>query len=165
MNAIVGFTQIAKDYIHDRDRVLDSLNKVDRASAHLRRLINDVLDMARIESGKLELEYAPLSIRECVRETELLFRPEMEEKGLDFQICLEQITDDCVLCDSLRLKQIELNLLSNALKYTKKGGSVIYRIVQTEHHADGTASFELHFKDTGVGMTDEFMEHIFGAFL
>lgn len=164
MNAIVGFTRIAKDYIDDRERVLDCLEKVDRTSEHLRRLINDVLDMASIESGKLELEYVPVNIKKCVAETEALLRPDMEKKSLDFQIQLEQAEDCYVLCDPLRLKQIEINLLSNALKYTPAGGNVEYRVVQKERDEDNHVSLEFHVKDTGIGISEEFMEHIFGTF-
>lgn len=164
MNAIIGFTQIAQEHIDDKNRVSDSLTKVEHASQHLMRLINDVLDMARIESGKLELEPEPCDIRNAISETELLFRPRMEEKGIHFEVRLENIQDNIVFCDSLRIKQIELNLLSNALKYTKNGGQVLYRFVQTKRDEQGYAHMEMHFKDTGVGMTEEFQKHIFGIF-
>lgn len=164
MNAIVGFTQIAMEHIDDKDRVMDSLTKVEHASQHLMRLINDVLDMARIESGKLKLELKPCSIRDSISETEMLFRPKMEEKGIHFEVRLEDIQDNIVYYDSLRIKQIELNLLSNALKYTETGGQVLYRFVQTKRDEQGYAHIEMHFKDTGIGMTEEFQKHIFGIF-
>ncbi len=164
MNAIIGFTQIAKEHLDDKKRVEDSLTKVEHASQHLRRLINDVLDMARIESGKLEIELTPCSIRETVMETKQMLAPDMEEKGLIFEVSLENIQDNCVLCDALRIKQIVLNLLSNALKYTNAGGMVKYQVVQTGRDEEGYAFYEIHVKDTGVGMTDEFMKHIFEAF-
>lgn len=164
MNAIIGFTQIAREHVNDPDRVMDSLTKVEHASHHLMRLINDVLDMARIESGKLELEPEPCNIRNSIAEVEMLFRPKMEEKGIHFEVKAENIQDNIVFCDSLRMKQIEFNLLSNALKYTKTGGHVEYRFIQTGRDVQGYSYMEMHFKDTGVGMTEEFQKHIFGAF-
>ncbi|MCI8949744.1 MAG: response regulator [Lachnospiraceae bacterium] len=164
MNAIIGFTQIAKGHLDDKKRVEDSLTKVEHASKHLRRLINDVLDMARIENGKLEIELVPCNIREAVMETEQMLALDMGEKGLTFQVSAENIQDNCVLCDALRIKQIVLNLLSNALKYTKTGGTVTYQVIQTGKNHQGHATYEIHVKDTGVGMTEEFMNHIFEAF-
>lgn len=164
MNAIIGFTQIARDSLDNRERVLDSLNKVERASQHLKRLINDVLNMAKIENGKLELETAPCRLRDFVTETEALIRPDMEEKGLEFTVQMEFSDESPVLCDPLRIRQIEFNLLSNALKYTPKGGRVEYRVFQSEPDADGFVQVRMHIKDNGIGMSEEFQKHIFGAF-
>lgn len=164
MNAVVGFTQIALEHLDDKERVEDSLNKVEHASKHLKRLINDLLDMARIEKGKLELEIEPFHIRESVQETDQMFRSQMETKGLTFEVKLENITEDSVLCDGLRMKQIAMNLLSNALKYTEPGGHVEYCISEKEAEEEGCIELHLSFKDTGVGMTDEFQKHIFGVF-
>lgn len=164
MNAIIGFARLAKDHVDDRRQVLDYLRKVERAGSHLRRLINDVLDMARLEKGSLELELAPCDIRVSVRETEQLFRSRMEEKGLSFDVRLEELRQSYVFCDSLRMKQIALNLLSNALEYTKAGGSVVYEIRQTGTDPEGYVYLEMRIRDTGVGMSEEFQKHIFGVF-
>ena len=153
MNAIIGFARLAKDHVDDRRQVLDYLRKVERAGSHLRRLINDVLDMARLEKGSLELELAPCDIRVSVRETEQLFRSRMEEKGLSFDVRLEELRQSYVFCDSLRMKQIALNLLSNALEYTKAGGSVVYEIRQTGTDPEGYVYLEMRIRDTGVGMS------------
>lgn len=164
MNAIIGFTKIAQEHIDNKGQVMDNLNKVEHASQHLMRLINDVLDMARIESGKLKLEPTPCNIQDSISETEMLFRPEMTEKGICFEVSTENIRDNFVLFDSLRFKQIEFNLLSNALKYTNPGGKVQYRFVQTGRDEQGYAHMEMHIKDTGIGMTEEFQKHLFVAF-
>lgn len=164
MNAIIGFVRLARDHAEDKRQVLDYLTKVERASSHLRRLINDVLDMARLEKGDLELELAPCNIRTSVKETEQMFRGRMEEKGLNFDVKTDQIEHDYVVCDSLRMKQIALNLLSNALEYTQRGGSVIYEVRQTGVDSHGYVCMEMRIRDTGVGMSEEFQKHIFGVF-
>ncbi len=163
MNAIIGFVRLARDHAEDKRQVLDYLTKVERASSHL-RLINDVLDMARLEKGDLELELAPCNIRTSVKETEQMFRGRMEEKGLNFDVKTDQIEHDYVVCDSLRMKQIALNLLSNALEYTQRGGSVIYEVRQTGVDSHGYVCMEMRIRDTGVGMSEEFQKHIFGVF-
>ena len=164
MNVIIGFTQIARENLNDLERAKDSLDKVARASQHLKRILNDLLDMARIEKGNLELEIAPMDIRESAEETEQMFRPQMEEKGLVFEVILKDIFDNRVMCDSLRIKQIAMNLLSNALKYTEEGGRVIYEVSQLPCKDPGYTQIEMRVKDTGVGMTEEFKKHIFGIF-
>ncbi len=164
MNAVVGFTQIALEHLDDKNRVEDSLWKVERASKHLKRLINDLLDMARIEKGKLELEIEPFHIQESIKETEQMFRTQMETKGITFDVKTENIKYECVLCDSLRMKQIAMNLLSNALKYTEPGGTVGYCVSQRDVDEDGYIELRLCIRDTGIGMTEEFQKHIFGIF-
>ncbi|MCI8584612.1 MAG: response regulator [Lachnospiraceae bacterium] len=163
MNAIVGFIRLARDHAGDERQVMEYLHKVERASNHLRRLINDVLDMARLERGNLELELAPCDILVSARETEQLFRPKMEEKGLSFEVRLDRMKHSFVLCDSLRMKQIAMNLLSNALEYTMPGGNVLYEIRETGYD-EGQVSLSMRVRDTGIGMSEEFQEHIFGVF-
>jgi signal transduction histidine kinase/CheY-like chemotaxis protein len=163
MNAVIGFTEIARKYIDDKARVVDSLEKVEHASKHLLHIINDILDMAKIESGKIDLEFEPYSIRQIIKETEDLFRVDMESKGLDFEVIFENVDDVCVFCDVIRLKQIEINLLSNAFKYTPVGGKIVYRIVQTDIKDDNVC-YELHFTDNGIGMSEQFQKNAFGVF-
>lgn len=163
MNAIVGFIRLARDHAGDERQVMEYLHKVERASNHLRRLINDVLDMARLERGNLELELAPCDILVSARETEQLFRPKMEEKGLSFEVRLDRMKHSFVLCDSLRMKQIAMNLLSNALEYTMPGGNVLYEIRETGYD-EGQVSLSMRVRDTGIGMSEEFQKHIFGVF-
>lgn len=164
LNAIMGFVQIARNSADDKTRVTDCLGKVESAGNHLTRLLNDVLEMAKIESGKLELDPVPCDIREVVRETEILLGAEVATKGLDFEVTIENVVNPFVFCDVLRFRQIEMNLLSNALKYTKQGGKVNYRFVQAGVDDEGYACFDLCVKDTGVGMTEDFQKRIFGTF-
>ena len=131
MNAIIGFTSMAKKHLDDPKRASEYLNKVDMSSQHMLHIVNDILDMARIDSGKVELESAPINIyKECYT-TDALFRSSMEEKQIDFSVKIN-IVDDVVLGDAMRIKQIVVNLVSNAMKYTKPGGSVILDYFQAE---------------------------------
>jgi diguanylate cyclase (GGDEF)-like protein len=164
MNAIIGFTEIAKKHIGEQERVMDYLKKVENSGKHLLRLINDVLDMARIESGKLEVDPMPCNLKDDILETKEMFCPEMEEKGLDFSVEIIDMENEYVFADILRIRQIEINLISNALKYTKTGGSVLYQVIQTGRDEDGYAHYEMHVKDTGIGMSEEFLKNIFGVF-
>lgn len=164
MNAIIGFTSMAKKHLDDPKRASEYLNKVDMSSQHMLHIVNDILDMARIDSGKVELESAPINIyKECYT-TDALFRSSMEEKQIDFSVKIN-IVDDVVLGDAMRIKQIVVNLVSNAMKYTKPGGSVTLDYFQMEHDEDdGYAYFNISVKDTGIGMSDEYQKHLFEAF-
>lgn len=163
MNAIIGFTKIAREHIGDGNCVDESLAKVESAGEYLLRLINDMLDMARIESGRLSLEMSDCSIRRTVEEAADLLKSGMEEKGIEFSVEVENITDDLIVCDAIRLKQIELNILSNAMEYTEPGGKVSYSVVQTGSD-ENNGYYELRFKDTGIGMSQEFQERMYDAF-
>jgi CheY-like chemotaxis protein len=164
MNAIIGFTQIARTHISEPLTVSESLEKVEHAGTHLLKLINDILDMARIENGKMELVPAPCNIKEAVKQTREMFVEDMYHKKIKFSVIYENIEDENVVCDVTRIKQIEINILSNALKYTEPGGSVTYRIVQKGRDENGCAVYELHFIDTGIGISKEFQKDIFGIF-
>lgn len=163
MNAIIGFTAMAKKHINEPDKAVEYLDKVEISSKHMLHIINDVLDMARIDSGKVELESAPINIyKECYA-TDALFRSSMEEKEIDFSVKID-IKDDVVLGDAVRIKQIVVNLVSNSLKYTKPGGKVVLQYQQTGRTEDGFALFEISVKDTGIGMSKEYQHHLFEAF-
>jgi signal transduction histidine kinase/ActR/RegA family two-component response regulator len=164
MNAILGFTQIAREDMDNTERVRECLAKVEQASKHLLRLINDILDMARIESGKIELRPVVNQISFGVMETREVFQPEMREKGISFRTELKNIENDYVFCDTLRIRQIVWNLLSNSLKYTRIGGHVLYQVIQTGKEEQGFAYYELHVKDDGIGISEEFQEHLFDIF-
>jgi signal transduction histidine kinase/ActR/RegA family two-component response regulator len=164
MNAVLGFTRIAREHINDREMVLDSLIKVEHAGEHMLRLINDILDMSKIENSKLELESAPCNLKAAITETAEFFRREMEDKNLSFSVVFENIEDEYVMCDYMRIRQIEINLLSNALKYTKSGGTVIYRIIQHGKESNGYADYELIVQDTGIGIDKAAQKRIFEAF-
>ncbi len=163
MNAIIGFTTMAKKYLDTPEIAKDYLNKVDMSSQHMLHIVNDILDMARIDSGKVELESAPINIYKECHATDALFRSSMEEREIEFSIDIH-IMDDIVLGDAMRIKQIVVNLVSNAMKYTKPGGKVELHYKQTKHSEDGFAYFEISVRDTGIGMSEEYQRHLFEAF-
>lgn len=164
MNAIIGFTSLAATHIENREKVLDYLDKVLVSSKHLLSLINDVLDMSRIESGKVKIEEDETSLPEIIHSLKTIVQSDIKAKQLEFFIDTVDVTNEIVICDKLRLSQVLLNILSNAMKYTKPGGKVSARIIQTEAEKDGSASYEFRIKDSGIGMSKEFLEHLFEPF-
>ncbi len=165
MNAIIGMTTIASDHIDDRERVEDCLNKITLSGKHLLGLINDVLDMSKIESGKMTLNPEELSLRQTMEEMCDIVRPQIKEKGQHFDILIHDIISEDVYCDSVRLNQVLLNFLSNAMKFTPEGGSIRIDLWQ-EPSAKGDGYVTTHFavKDTGMGMSEEFRKKLFTAF-
>lgn len=163
MNAIIGFNSLAQKNIDNKAKVLDALKKVEFSSHHLLDLINDVLDMARIESGKIELNEQVIDVDTHFAVTVEMFSNEMKAKGLDF-VADNQTKTKFILADGMRLKQVASNLLSNAIKFTKAGGKVIYRVLERGSHEDGTVDFEIHVQDNGIGMSWEFQKNIFSVF-
>ncbi|MGN0077700.1 MAG: ATP-binding protein [Coriobacteriales bacterium] len=163
MNAIIGFTGLAAAHVDDRERTLDYLGKINTASEHLMRLINDVLDMSRIESGKVQIEEAQTHLPTLVAELRTIVQADVAAKGLDFAVDCAGLADEDVMCDKLRLNQVLLNLLSNAIKFTDTGGRVSLRIAQGPS-SRGWAEYVFCVSDTGIGMSEEFQAHIFEAF-
>ena len=161
MNAIIGFTSLALSHIENRELVQNYLEKIITSGNHLLSLINDVLDMSRIESGKVKIEEKEASLPEIIHDLKTIVQSDVKAKQLSFSIDAQDVTDEFIICDKLRLNQVLLNLLSNAMKYTKPGGAVSVRIIQTGDAPEGCAAFEFRVKDTGVGMSREFMEHLF----
>lgn len=127
-------------------------------------LINDVLDMSRIESGKIVLEETEVNLYEIVNDMESLISGQISEKQLQLHLDTKDITDANVYCDKTRLNQVLLNLLSNAIKFTPSGGSISLKVAQIQKLSQDKALYEIHVKDTGIGMTQNFAEHIFEAF-
>ena len=164
MNAIIGFTSLAMSHIDNRELVQNYLEKIITSGNHLLSLINDVLDMSRIESGKVKIEEKEASLPEIMHDLKTIVQSDVKAKQLSFCIDTQDVTDEIIVCDKLRLNQVLLNLLSNAMKYTKPGGNVSVRIIQTGDAPEGYASFEFRIKDTGIGMSREFLEHIFEPF-
>jgi diguanylate cyclase (GGDEF)-like protein len=164
MNAIIGFTQVARKHINDPSQVDVSLKKVEHASRNLLDLLNDILDLAKIESGNLSLHSTVNDIRVGALETAEMFQSEMQEKGIDFQTDFSELKDRYVVYDTVRARQIIWNLLSNALKYTNPGGTVFYQVKQHEKDEQGYSLFELRVKDTGVGMSKEFQKRMFDLY-
>ena len=164
MNAIIGFTSLAATHIEEKERLKDYLGKIMTSSNHLLSLINDVLDMSRIESGKVKIEESPSSIPVIMHDLRNILQTDIKAKRLDFFIDTVDVVDENVICDKLRLNQILLNCMSNAMKYTEAGGTVGLRIIQKGHAPEGYADYDFVVKDNGIGMSEEFAKHIFEPF-
>ena len=163
MNAIIGFNMLAQKNCDDREKVLDALDKSQIASEHLLHLINEILEMARISNGKLELNEEVVSIDEYFEQIEGMFRVTMEIRKIEF-IAEHRFTQPCVYLDGTRVMQVITNLLGNAMKFTKTGGTVWYQFFETDRGDDGTMGYEIHVRDTGIGMSEEFQTRLFDAF-
>lgn len=165
MNAIVGMTEIALRNISDDMRVEDCLRKIRLSSKQLLGLINDVLDMSKIESGKLTLSVAPMSLREAMDDIVNIIKPQVKTRNQFFDIYIRDVIAEDVYCDNVRLNQVLLNLLSNALKFTEENGKIDVYIWQ-EPSEVGDDFVRTHFKvaDTGIGMSEEFQKKIFDSF-
>ena len=164
MNAIVGFTTLAITHLDQPEQVRGYLKKILTSGNHLVSLINDVLDMSRIESGKMHLEETLCSLPDILHGLRSIVQADVRNKQLDFFIDTVDVLDEDVYCDKLRLNQVLLNLLSNSIKYTPAGGVVSMRITQKPGAPEGCASYEFHVKDNGIGMSEEFVVRIFEPF-
>ena len=164
MNAIIGFTTLAISNIDDKDRVKDYLAKTLASSNHLLSLINDVLDMSRIESGKLHLEEVEVNLSDVLHDLKTIVSGQIYAKQLEFYMDAMDVTDEDVYCDKTRLNQILLNLLSNAIKFTPAGGTVSVRVRQLAGQVRGCGQYEFRIKDNGIGMSPEFAKKIFEPF-
>lgn len=164
MNAIIGFTSLAAAHIDNKEQVKDYLAKITTSSNHLLSLINDILDMSRIESGKVKIEEKEVSLPEVMHDLKTIIQADIASKQLEFYIDTVDVVNENVLCDKLRLNQILLNLLSNAMKFTKPGGMVSVRIMQKGNAPEGFALYEFQVKDTGIGMSPEFVKQVFEPF-
>ena len=164
MNAIIGFTTLAETNIDNKERVQDYLKKILSSSNHLLSLINDILDMSRIESGRLNIEEKPVSISDIFRDMRNIIQTQMATKQLNFFMDTVDVIDEDIYCDKLHINQILLNLLSNAIKFTPAGGSVSLTIKQKYGAPKGYGSYEIRVKDTGLGMSEEFAKHVFEPF-
>ncbi|MBQ3965062.1 MAG: amino acid permease [Firmicutes bacterium] len=163
MNAIIGYTGLALKE-ETSETVHDYLEKIDGASQHLLALINDILEMSRIESGRIELEYVPCDLCAIFNGMHDLFKEQMTEKGLDFQIYTGQVSDRYVWCDRKNLNRVLLNILSNAYKFTPEDGKVTASLWESKIEDTGYANYEIRVQDTGIGMSREFVNKMFNAF-
>ena len=164
MNAIIGFTSLAKTHIDNKARVADYLDKITQSSNHLLSLINDVLDMSRIESGKVSIEEKEENLADILHSIKNIVQADINAKRMDFIIDTVDVTDENIYCDKLRINQILINLLSNSIKFTEPGGTISVRITQKPIAKEGYGMYECRVKDTGIGISKEFLKEIFEPF-
>ncbi|MBR4514644.1 MAG: amino acid permease [Lachnospiraceae bacterium] len=164
MNAIIGYTNLAKRDDIGLDEVKDYLDKIDGSSRHLLALINDVLEMSRIESGKMELDLVDTDLRKVMGGLKDMFVNQMSAKKIDFNVYYSEIEHYLVKCDSNSLNRVLLNLVSNAMKFTPEGGNVTVCLKELSASGGNTGQYYLSVKDSGIGMTEEFAEKVFEAF-
>lgn len=164
MNAIIGFTTIAATHIDNQERVRDSLQKVLASSNHLLSLINDILDMSRIESGKVQIVEQECNISEIMHNLVNIIQPQVKAKQLSLFIDTFDVTNEDVVADAVKLNQVFVNLMSNAVKYTPAGGTISLRIKQKSSFHRGYGEYAFILTDTGIGMTPDFIKHIFEPF-
>ena len=164
MNAIIGFTTIAVNHIDNKEQVKDCLQKVLSSSNHLLNLINDILDMSRIESGKLQIKEQECSLSEMIHNMLNIIQPQVKAKQLELSIVTSDIANEDVIADPLKINQVIINLLSNAVKYTPAGGNVTFQILQKATSRQGYGDYVFIIKDNGIGMSSEFVKHIFEPF-
>ena len=163
MNAIIGYTNLAMQE-DPPEQVKEYLTKIDTSSRHLLALINDILEMSRIENGKLELEYAPADLQQIMEEVRDLFADQMRNKGITWTVYFSRIKNRYVWVDRNSLNRILLNLVSNAYKFTPEGGTVTAAVWESGSGEDGYGTYELRIEDSGIGMSKEFTEKMFNAF-
>ena len=164
MNAILGFANMAKKYSDDKEKVEECIDKVQTSGTHLLGLINDILDMARIESGKIEIEVEPIDVREAADRLTTILGDLARDKDIKLSVSLEDVENPYVYLDELHVNQILLNIISNAVKYTENGGKVDILIKEMLSSDKERAHYRFVISDTGIGMTEEFLDHVFDSF-
>lgn len=162
MNAIIGFSDLAQKHVDDPARVKDCLQKIQVSGSYLLKLINNVLDLARIENGKLELHVEAHDLEAAVNHARYIFEADLKKKQLEMTVSCE-LEDRIVFCDLLKLKQIELNLIGNAIKYTPAGGRIFCQVRQLGREG-AYGQYQCVVRDTGIGMSEQFQQHLFAAF-
>lgn len=164
MNAIKGFTTMAKKFSGDGEKVNEYLEKIDLAGQQLLLLINQVLEMSRIESGKIEFENKPVNLKERFESFITVISEQSKEKGIRFHCSMENVKHHHILVDEAKLSQITMNITGNAIKYTPEGGSIDFTLKETECDRKGYARFVITVADTGIGMSKEFLKVLFDPF-
>ena len=164
MNAIIGYTELAKKHADNKALVKDYLSKIATSSSHLLSLINDVLDMSRIESGRVKIEEKETSLSDIIYDIRTITSANLTAKNLSFFIDSANVTHNNILCDKLRFEQVLLNIVSNATKFTPDGGSVSFIIQEKKCKSAGYAHYTFSIRDTGIGISEEFQKHIFEPF-
>lgn len=165
MNAIIGLTTLSLSYINDRDRVEEYLKKISISSKHLLSLINDILDMSKIESSKITLKHVYISVTELVEHLVFIISPQARDAGLEFKVYADSVYHKAFYGDELRINQILINLLSNAVKFTPKGGCITFVLEEIPNSGkNNKIRYKFSVKDTGIGMTEEFKQNLFEPF-
>ena len=164
MDSIIGFTELAKKNMDNPEKLADSLEKISRASGHLMNLINEVLDISKIDSGQSAVEENMCSIHEIIDNVCQIMQNEIDSKKLKINFDYSMLDEDVLSCDNIRLNQILMNLVSNAVKYSYEGGHITISVIQLSTEDESKIINEFHIKDEGCGMTPEFMEHVFEPF-
>jgi len=164
MNAIIGMTTIASTRLNDKERVKDCLNKIATSSRHLLGLINDVLDMSKIENGKFTINKEPVCLSDFMHDFISIIQPQVKAKHLELDLSILGIEDEIVITDSLRLHQIMQNIMSNAIKFTRENGKISLRMEQAPYDREGYSLYVFRFSDNGIGMSEEFQKVIFQPF-
>lgn len=164
MNAIVGFTALAESHIDNKEQVKDYLGKISVSSQHLLSLINDILDMSRIESGKVIIEEGNVHLPDLIYDLRTIVQADAAAGRLDLSIEIQDVEHEDIVTDKLRLNQVLLNILSNAIKFTPAGGTILFQVSEKPAASSGQAVFEFRIKDNGIGMSEEFKETIFDVF-
>lgn len=164
MNAIIEMTTIASTRLNDKERVKDCLNKIATSSRHLLGLINDVLDMSKIENGKFTINKEPVCLSDFMHDFISIIQPQVKAKHLELDLSILGIEDEIVITDSLRLHQIMQNIMSNAIKFTRENGKISLRMEQAPYDREGYSLYVFRFSDNGIGMSEEFQKVIFQPF-
>lgn len=164
MNAIIGFTSLAAAHMDKPELLQDYLQKISVAGEHLLALINDVLDMSRIESGKMKILEKPMHLSELLQEIRTIIQPDITAKQLDFVVDTVDVVHEHIIADRLRLTQVLLNILGNGVKFNKVGGLISLQIKEERNAPEGCANYKFIIRDTGIGMSKEFQKHIFESF-
>lgn len=164
MNAIIGFTALAQTHINDKALVEDYLSKINTSSTHLLSLINDILDMSRIESGSVKLDEKPIHIPDLLHDLRTMIQGLVSSKQQNLYIDTQDVENEDIMADKLRLNQVLLNIVSNAIKFTPVGGDIIIRLIEKPYSAKGYTTYEFSIKDNGIGMSEDFVEHVFDTF-
>ena len=164
MNAIVGFTAMAEKQIDNKELVKDYLSKITVSSRHLLSLINDVLDMSRIESGKMHIDESDVHLPDLIHDLWTIIQSNVKKKQLHVFIDIKDVRNEDIVTDKLRLNQVLLNILGNAIKFTPNGGTISFRVIEKSLPTEDMTDFEFRIKDNGIGMSEEFQKTIFEAF-
>ena len=164
MNAIIGFTALAQTHINNTEQVQDYLAKINTSSTHLLSLINDILDMSRIESGSVKLDEKPVHIPDLLHDLRTMIQGLINSKQQNLYIDTQDVQNEDVITDKLRLNQILINIVGNAIKFTPVGGDIIIHLVEKPCMINGYTTYEFFIKDTGIGMSSEFIGHVFDTF-